>query len=207
MENIKENPVKPIFNPPPLLWACVSLGVTLYGILFKQWNLQPIVFLFWIEVILAIAAMLVRVIFAFGGRPYFELIGNRLFTLFGAGFLGIAFIMLTVTFTFKAFDGGFSEKGFSGIRFQVYILAGNALMALIFHYFLNGKYRESRPMEEAASTFVYLLVMLCLLMAVTMHLIPAYPQLNQSLWTGLAVVLIKFIVDIAAKRVRGVSAQ
>ena len=194
--SIVESPGRPAFYLHPALWAVVNLLVALYGIIFKGWNLQPIVYLFWMEVIFNIGSALIRVAGALDSRPFWQTIGQKLFFLLGGGVLGIAFILLTVTFTFKVFEGGINSEGFAGINRQVYILALNYLVALLLHYFLNGRYRSASPAGELMPAFVYLLILLAIIMVITQHLLPKYPGADQALWTGLAVVGVKFAVDL-----------
>lgn len=47
----------------------VSLFVTLVGILWGGWGLQAVVFMFWWETTLIVAAALVRVLFALDSKP------------------------------------------------------------------------------------------------------------------------------------------
>lgn len=169
--------------------------MALYGILFKGWNLQPIVYLFWMEVIFNIASALIRVAGALDSQPFWQTFGQKLFFLLGGGVMGVAFIMLTVSFTFRVFDGGFHSEGFAGINRQVAILGLNYGAAVLLHYFLNGRYRTAGPAGELIPTFVYLLVLLAFIMVITQHLLPRFPDADQALWTGLAVVSVKFAVD------------
>ena len=200
--SIVESPIRPVFYLNPALWAVVNLLVSLYGILFKGWNLQPIVYLFWIEVILNILSALIRVAGAMNGQSFWQNIGQKLVFLLGGSALGIAFIMLTVTFTFKVFDGGFKSEGFGDIHYQVYILAFNYLAALLLHYFLNGRFRTAEPAGELMSTFVYMLVLLVIIMVITQHILPKFPGADQAMWTGLVVVGVKFAVDWIFSSVR-----
>ena len=88
--SIVESPIRPVFYLNPALWAVVNLLVSLYGILFKGWNLQPIVYLFWIEVILNILSALIRVAGAMNGQPFWQNIGQKLvFLLGGSAFLSV----------------------------------------------------------------------------------------------------------------------
>lgn len=182
-------------NAKPWWQPFLSLFVTLYGILILGWNLQPIVVLFWWEIILMVGAALVRMFFAMDGRPFFDNFLQKIMLLATGGILSAAMVMLAVTFSFKAFEGGLQSEGFDKIPFQTRILTAGYVFGLIIHYFANGRYRTANPMGELMRTLVHLLVLLALLMVLTMHLIPAYPQLNQAQWVGVAVVVVKFGVD------------
>lgn len=173
----------------------LSLFITLYGILALGWNLQPIVFLFWWEIILMVGAALVRMLFAMDSRPFFDNILQKIAMLFAGAILSGAMTLLAVTFSYKVFEGGLQSEGFDKIPAQTRILTAGYVLGLVVHYFANGRYKTANPMGELMRTLVHLLVLLVLLMVLTMHLIPAYPQLNQAMWVGVAVVTVKFAVD------------
>lgn len=182
-------------HPKPWWQPFLSLFVTLYGILALGWSLQPVIFLFWWEIILMSGAALIRVLFALDGRRFFDGIGQKIVLLGGGGLLLGAMILLTVTFSFKAFSGETTAADFSRIPLQTRLLTASYAFGLILHFFANGRYKTANPASELMRTLVHLLVLLALLMPLTMHLIPAYPQLNQTIWVGVAVVCVKFAVD------------
>jgi hypothetical protein len=192
----------PILNYSNPWWLPIlSLSLTIYGILFLNWNLQPIVFLFWLEIILMSGAVLIRMLFAMDGKPFFNNFLRKLMLLFFCGIMCSAMIMLGVTFSFKVFEGGLQTEGFGKIPDQSRILFAGYVLNLILHYFANGRYKTANPMAEMMRTLMHLLVLLVMLMVFTMHLIPAYPQLNQAMWVGLSVVLVKFVVDWLFSRI------
>jgi Family of unknown function (DUF6498) len=178
----------------------VSLLITLHGILFLHWDLQPIVFLFWWEVILMIGSALIRMLFALENQPFLNTLFSKIGLLFGGLIMGGAFIMLTVTFTFKAFEGG-SSTGLSKINYQTNMMTAGYVIGLILHFFINGKYKTASPSGELMQPFVQLLVLLAFLQALTMHLIPKYPQLNQAVWVAVALVVLKFIIDMLFSKI------
>ncbi len=182
-------------HPKPWWQPFLSLFVTLYGIVALDWSLQPIIFLFWWEMILMAGAALVRTLFALDGRRFFDTLGQKIILLGAGGLLLGAMILLGVTFSFKAFSGSAQPADFSKIPLQTRILTASYLLGLILHFFANSRYRIARPADELMRTLAHLLILLALLMPLTMHLIPAYPQINQAVWVGVAVVTVKFAVD------------
>ena len=178
----------------------VSLLITLYGILVMGWNLQPVVLLFWWEIILMVGAALIRMLFSLDGKSFFDGILPRIGMLLFGSVMSFAMILLAVTFSFKVFDGGFQSEGFEKIPLQSRLLTAGYLLGLVFHFFANGRYKTASPMNELMRTLVHLLILLALLMPLTMHLIPAYPELNQAWWVGITVVLVKFVVDWSFNR-------
>ena len=181
--------------PSPWWMPVISLAITVYGMLFLGWHIQPIVYFFWWEVILMITAALIRMFFSLNGKPFFEKFLSRLGLLAAGIVFGIMFVMLSVTFTFKAVEN-FSGNEFVDIRLQIRLLQFSYLAGIVIHFFANGRYRTADPFGELSGVFIHLLVLLAFLMAITMHLIPRYPQLNQALWVAIAVVVIKFLVDL-----------
>jgi len=184
-----------IQHPSPWWMPVITLLITLFGIAFLGWHIQPIIYFFWWEVILMIAAALVRMFFSLNGQPFFENFLSRVGMLVGGIFFGIMFVMLSVAFTFKAF-GNFSVSEFRGIGQQIRLLQFSYLAGILVHFFANGRYKTADPSGELAGVFIHLLILLSFLQAITMHLIPRYPQLNQALWVAIALVVLKFLVDL-----------
>lgn len=193
LSNILDTPL--LRHPNPWWQPFLSLFVTLFGVFFMGWHLQPIVLLFWWEIMLMVGATLVRVLFAMDGKPFFDnLLHKTLLLVFGV-VMGGAMMMLAVTFSFKAFKGASEPGVLKDISIQTNTLIAGYVIGLVFHFFANGRYKTASPVGELTQTFAHLLVLLALLMALTMHLIPKYPELDQSLWVGVAVVVVKFLAD------------
>jgi Family of unknown function (DUF6498) len=193
----------PLFQHPKAWWLpIISLLITLQGIIFLGWNMQLIVMIFWWEVILMLSAAFIRMLLAMDNQPFLNTILPKIGMLFFGGIMGIVFIMLTVTFTFKVFEGGFNSSGFEQLPSRINLLIAGNILGLIVHYFMNGRYKIASPMDELMTPFIHLLVLLALIMALTMHLIPKFPQLNQALWVGVSIVSIKFIVDMLFSKIR-----
>lgn len=187
----------PLFQHPKAWWLpVISLLITLHGIIVLGWNLQPIVMFFWWEVIVMLGAAFFRMIFAMDNKPFLHTILPKIGMLAFGSVMGIAFVMLTVTFTFKVFEGDFNSVGFEKLPSRVNMLIASYVVGVVIHYFANGRYKTANPMGELMTPFIHLLVLLALTMALTMHLIPKFPHLNQALWVGISIVVIKFIVDM-----------
>lgn len=198
--NILDSPL--LQHQRPWWQPFLTLFLTLYGILILDWSLQPIVFLFWWEVILMSAAALVRSLFSLEGAPFLAHLWRRTVVALLGAFMFIALIMLSVTFSIKAFDGGMQTEGFAQVPIQMYVFLASYIIGLLFHFFLNKQYQQASPISELMKTFLHLMFVLVLLMVLNMHLIPAYPDMNQAKWVGLAVVLVKFVVDLGFSRPR-----
>lgn len=180
----------------------ISLFVCLYGILVQDWNLNPIIFLFWWELMLMLGAAILRMLFAMDGRPVLALLAQKAGLLLFSLVMGGAMIMLAVSFSIKAFEPENSET-LAAVPLQSRIMAIGYALGLALHFFLNKRYKRANPASELMHTFAQLLILLALLMAISMHFLPAYPGLNQAKGVAVAVVGIKFLVDFLFNRIRG----
>lgn len=200
------------FNTPtmhPFWMGVISFLVALYGLFFLGWRLESVIWLLWFEVIFAVGASLIRAFFALQGEGFFSKLLFRIFITGAGAALGIAFIMLTVTFTINGIDTSSrsASADMEGFFPQMVVLFLNYLAGLILHFFVNGHYKTASPINELMATFVYLLILLALIMPITMHLLPKYPEWKDAKWIGLTVVLVKFIVDAGFSRAGKTTAQ
>jgi Family of unknown function (DUF6498) len=148
-----------------------------------------------------VGAALVRMVFAMDNQPFLNTLFQKIGLFIGGVVMGGAFIMFSVVFTFRAFENGADTMGYGNMVTQIRVLQASYLVGLIVHYFANGRYKTASPVGEMMSPFVHLLVLLAFLMAVTMHLIPKYPQLDQAMWVAVALVVLKFIVDMLFSKI------
>jgi hypothetical protein len=191
----------PALNKSSYLWAIINLLITLSGIFFLHWSLQPIIYLFWLEIIFNVVSALIRAMGAMDGKPFLETLKQKVFLLIAGTVMGIAMIMLTVTFTIGVFEN-FDFESFIGIQEAILVLAGNYVLALLLNFFFNGYFRNANPLTELVSTLIYLVILLLIIMVITQHLIPSLNLKNNAMWIGVAVVGIKFLVDFLASYFR-----
>ncbi len=114
----------------------------------------------------------------------------------------IGMLMLAVTFSIKVFDNGMDSQGFAQIPMQVRILVLGYVLGLILHFFANKRFLTAQPISELMSTLMHQFILIAFIMVLTMHLIPSFPELNQSKWVGLSVMVVKFLVDLSFARIK-----
>ncbi len=184
-------------NPLPWWLPILSIALTLYGILFLDWHIFPIIFFFWWEVILLVGAALIRMFFSLDGGPFYKNLLLRVFLLGSGLVLGGAFIVFAIVFSFDAIETGKTwSGGMADISIQIQIMTAATVLGLVLHFFANGRFRRANPFSELIATFAQLLTVLAILQVFTMHLIPKYPALEQAKWIAIAVVAVKFGVDL-----------
>jgi hypothetical protein len=195
---------KPWFNTPtthPFWMGLIGFLVNLFGLFFLGWKLETVIWLLWFEVMIIVGASLIRAFFALQGQPFLHTLLMRIFWTGTGAFLGIAFLMLTVTFTIKGIDTETTDySSLGGLRPQILVLFLNYLAGLILNYFANGSFKTAHPSSELMKTFVYLLILLAIIMPITMHFLPKYPAWSDSKWVGLTVASAKFLVDMGLSR-------
>lgn len=180
----------------------VSLLVTLYGILFQGWGMQAVVFLFWWETILMVGAALVRVLFALDGKPVAATLALKLGLLAFGTVMGGAMIMLAVTFSIQGMSEAPATDGsLADISGQSRLLLGSYALGLFIHFFRNGRFRAASPVGELMQPLAHMLVLLAMIMPITMHLLPSYPDLDQARYVALTVVVVKFLGDMLFTRI------
>jgi Family of unknown function (DUF6498) len=188
---------QPWIKHPKAWWLpVVTLSVTLFGIIGLGWSLYPVVIVFWWEVIMMVFVALVRMLFSLDSQPFVHHLWLKFMLLIGGVLLGGLFIMFSVVFTFSAFGDNQSMDGMSTIPHQIRAVQLSYLVGLVLHFFANGRYKTANPASELMVTFMHLLILIALLMVVTQHLIPRFPHLNQAMWVGVAVVTLKFLIDL-----------
>ena len=148
-----------------------------------------------------VSSALIRTLFAMEEQPFFDTLQGKIWLLILGVMMGGLFIIFSVTFTSKPFESGSSIFGLESISFQKNMMTVGYVVSLVFHYFGNGYFRKAKPMNEMIP-FIHLWILLAFLQALTRHLIPAYPQLNQVMWAGIALVTLKFITDNFFARIR-----
>lgn len=198
--HIQETLIKPYAQP---WWQpYMSLLVTLGSIVLLRANLMQITMLFWWEIILMIAFALLRALFALDNRSFFDNLFQRIFMLVMAGFLGIGFVMLTVAFTINGINTDRDlDNGFNVVP-QLTVLVLSYSAGFVLHYLMNGTYKKANFFGEMMRTYVHVLVLLALLQVFTMHLIPRIPGVDAAIWGTVALVAIKFLVDVLSARLK-----
>ncbi|HEY8377880.1 MAG TPA: DUF6498-containing protein [Nannocystis sp.] len=181
----------------------VTLAISLYGIVVDGWGMQAVIFLFWWEILLILGAALVRVLFAFDGKPGLATVGVKLGTLAFGVVMDGAMLMLSVVFSIEGILGaGESDGSVVEVGREGQLLLASYALGLVFHYFLNGRFRAANPPGELFASLFHVLFVLVVLMPITMHLLPSYPHLDRARWVAVTVVIAKFLGDLLFARRR-----
>ena len=145
---------KPI---PPALWLLVQLLIPIVGVLFLDWNLFGLIYLFWFELILIGLFGLLRILTALGGASPLQ---GLLARLGSAAFFVIlygALLMIALSFSMVHMDWnsllGELPTDNRGLGPSTWVLAAVFLLEWLGSYIFSGQYRQAFPLLELFRVF------------------------------------------------------
>jgi hypothetical protein len=193
---------RPFFAQSRPVWLPVwTLCLTLYGVMVLHWDVQPIIYLFWCETALMLAVGLIKTVFAMNGQTFSQTILLKLFLLSGGVTTAVGLAFFAFLFTFQGFAEGGDFTKIHAIATQRNLMALGYAVQLGIHFFANGAYRKASPIGEMILPLIRLLTLLGFLQVFTMHWIPNYVATNQAMWIVVALVVVKFVVDVVFTRI------
>jgi hypothetical protein len=173
----------------------LSMLISLFGILILDWDFQYLIVLFACEIFLMLAFALVRMFFARNNQPFYETLLQKLFFLVVGIFIGsilIVFSFLIIKESLKI-ETFFTE--IRKIQNQIYSLAFGYFISLFLNYFGNQKYKSAVPVLQLGA-FFHVLIILGILKIFTGFVLPNFPNIDQAVWGIVALILVKFMVDL-----------
>jgi hypothetical protein len=173
----------------------LSMLLSLFGVVFLNEDFQHIIILFVTEIILMLSFSLIRMVFAMNELPFYKTIFEKLFYLALGILIGGFFIVFAFMFISEAIQTATFIAEIRKIQYQIYVLTFGYIVGLFSNYFANENFKSASPMAQM-SPFIHVLVILAFLQAFTGHLLPNFPNLNQAVWGIVALVLVKFLVDL-----------
>lgn len=183
------------FNKYTGFWIAVNSLVPLAGVLFFQWGLAEVVFLFWYEMFLIGAVAALSMLLALGGRGFFHDIFSRLFWTAGFVVLYLGLLMLLVSFTLVNLDFNTLFDRFRGFGISPVILAINyGLNLLGFIYF--GKFRVVHYFQVLFEAMIYALPITCILVLLIFPNIDMIPLIGANKAIVVGIILARLAVEL-----------
>ena len=175
--------------------AYLSVLLSLFGILFLNWDYQYLIILFVCEVFLMLLFAIIKMLFALDEQPFYKTIKDKIIYLVFGTFIGTFFVVFSVMFISKSIQTNVIFHQIRTMDNQIATLTLTYFIDLFVNYFGNQKFRLVSPMSQMVP-FIHILIILAFLQAFTGHLLPNFPNLNQSVYGIVALVLVKFFVDL-----------
>ena len=173
----------------------ISMAISLYCILLLNYDYQHVIILFIWEIFLVMFFALIRMLYANEGLPTAKVYVEKFIWLILGSSLGVFFITISISILSKSFTATSVLDELVGVLEQISILFVGHVEANFSNYFRNNRYKTAEPRNQMIS-FIHVLVILAFLQLFTVHLIPSYPNLDQAVWGIIALVLVKFFVDL-----------
>lgn len=173
----------------------LSVLISLFGIIFLNWNFQYLIILFVCEIFLMLLFAIIKMLFAQNKLPFYKTLPEKaVYLLFGI-FIGAFFMVFSVLFVSKSIQMDILFKEIRKIDSQIYMLTIGYFSGLIFQYIINHEFKSASPRSQMIP-FIHVLVILGVLQGFTKHLLTSFPNLNQAVWGVVALLLVKFFVDL-----------
>lgn len=186
-------------------WRLVAVTtlISLVGVIFFQWQIAEIVFLFFYDMFFIGIATALRMLFAQAGSTSF--LGGLIARIFWTGGFVMLYggmMMLLVAFTLSSLHLEGLFEGMRSIKIAMYFLAANQLFGFLFGYLANGQYKQSNFIGELFATMFYALPIVVLLVVVVFPNSDYFGAEHQNKWVAVFIILARALVDFIALRIK-----
>jgi len=178
------------FYKSPFFYFNLANGIIpLLGVLFLGWNTLDVFVLFILEMLFLGFFTLLKMIFSkgTGGKK-----GSSIFLyclLYPVAFLFI-FILLG-----NFFDARNRQMNSSLSNYSIYFLIGICLFDFIYFYLIKGAYKTATANKIMSTTFLRLLGIFVILLAVLLPITKFVPDDSQSILMGVSILICRIVMD------------
>lgn len=161
------------------------------GILFFDWSVGDIFFLFYVELLFLGGFTCLKMLAAINDGSIMSRIGGILGFLLGFS----AIFIFTVVLTGNFFNGAESQMKLNVTRETIYMLLASYSCSFLSSYLFSGKYKTAHAASLRNETFKY---MACLFFVMMIILIPFGQMMKNSVISyalGISIVMTRNIVD------------
>ena len=138
---------------------------------------------------------LIKMFLAMNDLPFYKTLMEKLFYIPAAMLIGILFLVFSFMFMKESIKIDTFIPEIRKVQAEIYMLTFGYIVGLFLNFLGNEKYKSAVPMMQLGP-FIHVLVVLGILQGFTGHLLPSFPNLNQAVWGIVALVLVKFLVDL-----------
>jgi hypothetical protein len=180
-------------------WEIVNVLVPTIGILFFDWNIYSIVYLFWMEILIWGAIGALQILSALGvkGGILIHLI-NKAGNLFFFCLLYLGLFTILFAFTFVELDTSTILSVGGGIGTGLIILSVNYLIEYVRSEILAGRYLTRRPMEVIFERFMFALPLAALVLFAVVPLAKRFEEHHIEKVIAIGIIIAKTLMSFAA---------
>lgn len=197
--NTETKPFLPYPKNTFWFWEVVNVLVPIIGVLFFNWDIFSIIYLFWIEVLLWGAVGVLQMITAKGisggflGRTF-----NKIGYLIFYSILYVGLFTILFSFTFIELETSTILDGGKGIGIGLVILIINYFIDFIRSEIITQRFRIRIPLEVIFERFMYALPLSFLILFAVVPLANKFDGKQIEKVIAIGIIAVKFIMSIAA---------
>lgn len=175
--------------------SLVTAIISVLGIVFFDWHVAQVIFLFFADILFIGFATLLKMLFARG------LLNGLLGKLvFGVGFVVLygGLFMILVSFALTNLNTEEFVNQLAGLRYGVWFLGLNHFAGFLFGFIYSDEYRKTTMIAQLFSTMFYVLPL------VTVLVMLVFPNSNffgpefQNQWMAIGIILLRFVFDLVS---------
>lgn len=184
------------------IWLLINLLIPTVGVLFLNWNLFGLLYIFWAEWILLGIFGLLRMFFSNGDTIITRIAISAFFAILYAALLMIVISFSLVKMNFAEFLNFDNSTRFdnAGLNWSLAVLILNFTIEFFSDFLLNGKYKTHHALAEVFKTFAYTLPLACVILFAIIPLSEKMAGAQVNTFIILGVVLVKAFLDFVIKR-------
>ncbi len=179
-------------------WSLLlSLLVPIAGVLFFDWNLFAIIYLFWIQLIALGFLSIIGILFSISGERYFfSIISNIPYALFFTIIYG-GLLLIVLSYSMVSFDFDIALEGGENSHLGLGLLALLSTMFIEFvrAFFVSGYFKKAHPLGEIYSTMIASLPLAIVLLFVVIPLSEKYSSSWGNKILVIGIIILKGLLD------------
>ena len=199
--------MRDIINPAAIndrswIWLFVNILIPTIGVLFLNWNLFGLLYIFWAELVFLGGFGLLKMLISKGDI----LIARVVFSVFFS-ILYMALLMIVISFSLVSLDfdalfnfGGAVQVQNLGLNWSLAALLISFTIEFFNNFIFSEKYKTQLSLIEAFKTFAYTLPLACVILFAIIPLSERIPSMQINTFVILGIVLVKAVLDFIIKK-------
>ena len=185
-------------------WELTNIFVPLFGILFLDWHIFTLVFLFWWELICWGSIGVLKILTAGGSKSSFLVkVASNLITILFFVPLYLGLFLIVFSFSFTEFDTESMINVDRGFVPSMIIIGISFLIEYIRSEILTGRFTIRNPYGVVMERMLYALPLACLVLFAVIPLSERFEGSEAEKIIGLGIIISKFIIDLVAHYLSG----
>lgn len=185
-------------------WETVNIAMPIIGVLFLEWSIFGVVYLFWWELICWGGVGILKILSANGAKGTLAKIWSRIEGLlfFVPLYAGLLLIVIAFTLTELDLDTAFTTT--KGLGTAMILIAINFLIEYVRSEIFTGRFVVRFPIEILFERLFYALPLSCLVLFIVIPLANKFEGFRAMQLIAIGIILSKFLMDLGLHYLPGV---